>query len=158
MIDQAIADLKKAVALAPDFPDAWNTLGIAHGMKGSCGPAMMEFDRAIALKPDFAEAYVNRGLAYLNCSGNSGRAIEDFTKAITLDPGLAKAHLLRGIVLRMKGSFDEAIADLTRAIQFARQCAISSVFSAVLRAERILYFILVLVCTYNSKAVPVCCS
>jgi protein O-mannosyl-transferase len=115
--DSGIVDLLRAVELSPDYPDAWNTLGIAEGMKDAFGKSIGCFDRALSLKPDFVEAYVNRGTARMKGFADIDGAAGDFTQAITLDPSYAKAYLMRGIASGAKGLFDGAIADFTMAIR-----------------------------------------
>lgn len=56
----AIDDLKKAVALAPDFPDAYNNLGSAYGMNNQHKEAFDAFAKALELKPGYPQAM--RGL------------------------------------------------------------------------------------------------
>ena len=56
----AIDYLKKAVALAPDFPDAYNNLGSAYGMNNQHKEAFDAFAKALELKPTYPQAL--RGL------------------------------------------------------------------------------------------------
>jgi len=52
----AIDDLKKAVTLAPDFPDAYNNLGSAYGMNNQHKEAFDAFAKALELKPGYPHA------------------------------------------------------------------------------------------------------
>jgi tetratricopeptide (TPR) repeat protein len=116
-VEPALADLREAVRLGPDAPDAWNTLGIANGMSGSCDTSFFDFGRALALKPDFPEAYVNRAYAWIQCFKEFDRARNDCSRALALDPGMQKAWLLRGMAGFMRGDNVGAIPDLDKAIK-----------------------------------------
>ena len=60
---EALASYDKAIALKPDFAEAYNNRGIALRNMNRPEEALASCDRAIALKPDYAEAYSNRGNA-----------------------------------------------------------------------------------------------
>jgi tetratricopeptide (TPR) repeat protein len=120
---QALPDLREATRLAPGAADAWNTLGIAGAMTGSCDSSLVCFNRAIQLKADFAEAYVNRGYAWMNCFKQFDRAQEDFSKALELDPHFQRAWLLRGIAGSMSNNHATSVTDLSRAIELDSRSA-----------------------------------
>ena len=50
-----------AIALKPDFAEAYNNRGNALWDLQRPVEALASYDKAIALKPDYAEAYDNRG-------------------------------------------------------------------------------------------------
>ncbi|WP_158554686.1 tetratricopeptide repeat protein [Methylovirgula sp. 4M-Z18] len=121
--DQAVADLKKAVALNPDAAPvlklnlfaAYTGRGtdrMAHGQPQS---AVDDFTQAITLDPQSATAFNNRGDAY-NMMEEYGQAIQDLTKSIELDRNYAVAYLNRGVSYIKMHQPDQAIKDLTRAI------------------------------------------
>ena len=76
----AITEYDKAIALDPDFIDAYNNRGWAYGSKGEMDQAIADFDRAIELNPDDAEAYNNKGLSKLNL-GQKDSGCLDLSKA-----------------------------------------------------------------------------
>ncbi len=78
--DSAIEAYTNAIALDPNFVQAYNNRGSAYINKGQYDRAIEDYSKAIALDPNYAEAYNNRGLTYA-LSGNMGRAISDFQKA-----------------------------------------------------------------------------
>ena len=61
----AIEDYDEAVALKPDYAEAYNNRGIAYGEKGEHAWAIQDYDEAIALKPDLAGTYYPRGVTWL---------------------------------------------------------------------------------------------
>jgi protein O-GlcNAc transferase len=69
---EAIRELKKAVALKPDYPDLHNYLGIAYGNKGMSDDAIEEFETALKINPYYMKARLNLALALYEC----GRYLE----------------------------------------------------------------------------------
>ena len=59
--DEALASYDKAIALKPDYAEAYNNRGNALSELKRHEEALASYDKAIALKPDYAEAYNNRG-------------------------------------------------------------------------------------------------
>jgi len=84
--DLAIADYDRAIALNPEFAEAYNYRGKAYFQKGDHDAAMPDLDRAIALNPEYAGAYANRGLV-LGWEGKKERAAADFREVLALRPG-----------------------------------------------------------------------
>jgi tetratricopeptide (TPR) repeat protein len=78
--DRAIEDYNKAIALNPNYAEAYYNRGNAYYFKGQYDRAIEEFNKAIALNPNDATAYNNRGLAY-GKKGHYDRAISDFQRA-----------------------------------------------------------------------------
>jgi len=113
--EQAIADYDQAIALQPDYAEAYNNRGIAYGAKGDLAHAIADFDQVIALDRDDAEVYNNRGIAYA-AKGDFARAIADYDQAIALKPDLAEAYNNRGTAYYDKGDLGRAIIDYDRAI------------------------------------------
>lgn len=80
--DQAIDDLKKAIALFPDLGDAYGNLGAAYLKKAEWDSAITAFNKVISLSvsagkvPD-ARAYQGRGMAYEGM-GEFGKAAENY--------------------------------------------------------------------------------
>jgi len=112
---QAIADYDQAIALDPDFAEAYSNRGSAYADKGDLDHAIADYDQAIALKPDFAKAYYNRGVTY-DEKGDLDHAIADYDQAIALKPDYADAYNNRGVDYAAKGDLDHAIADFDQAI------------------------------------------
>lgn len=69
---EAIRELKKAIALKPDYPDLHNYLGIAYGNKGMTDDAIEEFETALKINPYYMKARLNLALALYDC----GRYVE----------------------------------------------------------------------------------
>ena len=61
--EEALASYDKAIALKPDYAEAYNNRGNALMDLKRPEEALASYDKAIALKPDYAEAYNNRGNA-----------------------------------------------------------------------------------------------
>ena len=74
--NSAVAHFQKALALKPDYAEAFNNLGVAHFYQGQINEALASYDSAIALQPDFADAHWNRALANLL----AGRLKEGFVE------------------------------------------------------------------------------
>jgi Flp pilus assembly protein TadD len=63
-MDEAIRELKKALAIKPDYPDLHNYLGIAYGNSGMVDDAVHEFEVALKINPYYAKARLNLALLY----------------------------------------------------------------------------------------------
>ena len=86
-----LADLNKAVDLAPDFAYTYYNRGnVLSGLK-DYRAAIENYDKAIAIEPLLAEAYYNRGLTYIYL-GENARGVADLSKAGEL--GLYSAYNL----------------------------------------------------------------
>ena len=90
----AEAELKRAVALAPDDADALYMLGVARASQGDLAQAVDLTRKALKLDP--RNAYVYRWLAsYLMPLGRLDEAEQAIAKAIELEPkGIYNHHLL----------------------------------------------------------------
>jgi len=69
---EAIRELKKAIALKPDYPDLHNYLGIAYGNNGMADDAIEEFETSLKINPYYLKARLNLALALYDC----GRFLE----------------------------------------------------------------------------------
>jgi TolB-like protein/Tfp pilus assembly protein PilF len=86
--DRAISLFEKALALDPEYAEAWAGLGGAHELKG----------------------------AFLNLPEHLEKAIEYERRALTLEPNLGEAYTWLGAALLALRRIDEAIVTLERAI------------------------------------------
>lgn len=69
---EAIRELKKAIALNPDYPDLHNYLGIAYGNNGMVDDSIEEFEISLKINPYYLKARLNLALTLYDC----GRYIE----------------------------------------------------------------------------------
>jgi predicted O-linked N-acetylglucosamine transferase (SPINDLY family) len=89
--DEAIVACHRAIALEPDFAQAYYNLGNALREVGRLDEAIVAYDRVIALKPEFTEAHNNLGNA-LREVGRLDEALAAYRRAIALEGELAGAH------------------------------------------------------------------
>ena len=88
--DLAINNLKDAIKIKSNNPEAYNNIGLAFFSKGYLLDSINCYKKAINIKPDFEEAYNNMGDA-LSEKGELYLAIKSFKKAIKLKPDYEKA-------------------------------------------------------------------
>jgi len=123
-MDEAIACLRKAIALDPKLANAHYNLGVALQAKGQVDEAIACYQKAIDLEPENAMAH--SGLGFVRrAKGQIDEAIACFRKAISLDPKLAQAHNILGAVLAGKGQLDEASACFRKVIDLEPENAMA---------------------------------
>jgi len=64
MLDEAIAEFKKAIQINPNDAMAHNNLGNAYANKGMLDQAIAECKKAIQINPNYATAHMNLAVAY----------------------------------------------------------------------------------------------
>jgi Tfp pilus assembly protein PilF len=84
-LDAAIAEYKRVVELKPDYPQAYNNLGVALKRKGELAQAAENFNRALERQPDFGAALSNRGWVFAE-QNKWTDARRDFERALKINP------------------------------------------------------------------------
>ena len=118
-LDAAHKQLKEALRVSPGHSRATCRLAELLLARGDVEQAQQSLNGLIELDPTIAEAYSLRGQARIRQSPRpdlSG-AIKDLSRAIQLDPALGTAYFQRGVANYESHRFEEAIADLSRAIE-----------------------------------------
>ena len=105
--DDAVENYKKAIALKPDFAEAYNNLGATLYDLDKLEEALKYINQAILLKPKYPEAYF--GLANtLKDLRRLEEAFINYEKAIILKPDYAEAHHNWGRALLLNNEFEKA--------------------------------------------------
>lgn len=113
--DAAIANFDKALALNPNYAEAYNSRGEARSRLRDYEGAIKDYNQAITLDPKLAIAYSNRGASY-HRSGKYKEAIKDYGQSIALDPDFTAVYSNRGAAYHKLGKKEEAINDYNKSI------------------------------------------
>ncbi len=122
-LDDAIADLNKAITLKPTEYQAFVNLAQAYRRQGDLERAMEQLDLAVANKPTLDQLYRLRARLHVERK-EPAAAIEDFDTAIRLAG--ANSHLLaddyveRGRLLLLAIKHQEALASLDAALKLRK--------------------------------------
>ena len=104
----------KAIAIKPDFANAWHGRGHVLNDIGYYSEAVEAYDKAIAINPNDPDRRYNRGIS-LSKLGQYSDAVASYDKVLTLKPGYADTWHLRGICFSKLGQYSEAIASFEKA-------------------------------------------
>ena len=95
-LDEALASYARAIALKPDYADAYNNRGNTLRDLGRLDEALASYDKAIALQSNYAEALSNRGGALVDLKRHED-AVASYAAALAIAPDLMPAR--QGIVM-----------------------------------------------------------
>jgi len=105
--EKAIADLERAVALRPEFPEAWSDLGEARKAKLDDEGALQAFRKAVELNPEDAVSLTRLGSKLLE-TGKAHDAVAPLQHAVRLDPNDPTALNALQLALRKDGQREQA--------------------------------------------------
>ena len=114
--DEAIYQLRRAVALAPAYADAYYNLGIALAQHGDFAEAIEQYRTVLKLKPSYPNVHFYLAVALAN-SGQRDEAISHYRQALRADPDNATTHNNLGNLLADRGLLDEAMAEYQEAVR-----------------------------------------
>ncbi len=131
---EAIDAYCKAIALQPDFPDAYVNLGVLVLSLGQRQEAIALFRRAIELNPHHALAHGNLGKA-LHDDGQLDAAVEAYRAALALHPGSTETLMNFGAALldRQDWSGAETLTRQALALRPDSVLALANLGTALLR-------------------------
>lgn len=122
----AVAPLQEAVALDPQYDQAWAALADTYMLipeyrggeiKEYIPLARQAAERAMALNPDSARALTTLANIKAQYDYDFAGANADFARAIELEPGYATAHQWYAEILAAQRRFDEALEQADLAIE-----------------------------------------
>ena len=82
---EAVRELKKSIAVNPDYPDLHNYLGIAYGNSGMVDDSIEEFEIALKINPYYLKARLNLGLALYD-QGRYAEAHNQIERVLSVQP------------------------------------------------------------------------
>jgi tetratricopeptide (TPR) repeat protein len=116
LVDGAVVQYQKALALWPESANAHGGLGNALFQKGEGNQAIIHYQKALESKPDFAGVHNNLGYCLL-VMGRVDEAAVHYQKAVELCPqspvyhsGLGNAFLRKGLVDEAMVQYQESLA------------------------------------------------
>jgi len=117
---KAIEAWDEAIALKPDFYQAWANRGVALASSGRYTEALASYDQALAIAPDAHDTWSNRGIALRNLDRNED-ALASYDQALALKPDYLEAQINRCVVLVALKRLQEALQGYTQVVSLAPQ-------------------------------------
>jgi tetratricopeptide (TPR) repeat protein len=114
-LDDALADVERAMALDPKFPSAYANAAAAHRLRKDTGKAKEAAGKAIALGPELPYGYGELGRVLRDLKDNEG-ALALFAKSIEKSRQYAPGYNQAGLTLLDMGRDGEAQAILARGV------------------------------------------
>jgi tetratricopeptide (TPR) repeat protein len=114
---EAIKNFDKAIALDPNYRDAYDQRGNLRGRHGDFTGAIADFQQAVRISPDLAPGHYNLGHAYYFI-GDLENSSKELEIALGLDPNFATAYFIRGLVRHAQGHNAEATNDFRKSLGF----------------------------------------
>lgn len=104
----AVNAYEEAIALAPDYYEAWNGKADALNRAQRFTEALAASDKALAQNPDYIQGWINRGYILYNL-GRTDDELKAYEQAISIDPSSPDAWFNKGYSLAGMKRYDEAI-------------------------------------------------
>jgi tetratricopeptide (TPR) repeat protein len=114
-LEEAMAELKQAVATDPTLAIAYNNLGTVYEEKGMLDEAISEYKKALSINPEYSKAAANLSDAYSK-KGSLDDPLSQYQKVLAANPDNAEAHYKLGMMYSTKGRLEEAIFHFRQAI------------------------------------------
>ena len=114
--EPALKAFQRAIALAPEFAEAYHNLSIIFRERGKLKHALDCCRKALSIQPEYAEALNHAGIIRAQL-GHSEEALRCYRKAIETNPGYADAHYNLGNLLRKMGHYKQALDAYKTAVQ-----------------------------------------
>ncbi len=110
----AQAEWEKAVAIKPDYAEAWSKLGLLHSQLNQLDAAINAYNQALKANDKDAPNHYYLGLLYetRNVDKDLERAEAQYRRAIELQPGLVNAYYRLALVIRLRGGKTDDALDL----------------------------------------------
>lgn len=134
-LDAALADLDRAVALAPDNLGIRIIRGTVHGLRRNYAQAVTDLEHVVSRDPSQMEAWLRLGESQHELRDYDA-AVASFTRATDLDSSSTEALLGRGKALHKKRRFDDAIADYVRATKLVEDSSEVDRYRAAAAAKK----------------------
>jgi tetratricopeptide (TPR) repeat protein len=115
-LDEAIDELKAAIAINDKIADLHLLLGFAYRLKGENDLAVDELLAAYALNPQDPDIPTEITFAYSN-EGQFGKAAQYAEDAVKIDPTSPKLRGNLGVMYYKNNEMDKAIAELALAVR-----------------------------------------
>lgn len=125
--DQAIAALKKAVEIFPDYYDALEALGIEDVKTGRYDDAIPLLTHAVQINKRSPRCMYGLGVAYLKLN-RLQEAVEWLEKSSQLEPNSANTQMMLGLAYGTGGALDKSEAALKKALQIGGMAAAEAHF------------------------------
>ena len=113
--ENAAAEFTQAIAIVPEYADAYLGRGKARRLSGQSQAALEDFSAAIARDATLDAAYTARGTLLLE-RGDITEALTDFNRSIGLRP-TADAYYQRGVAYQRLGQPQNAVNSYRLAIE-----------------------------------------
>ena len=114
--DLARDEMKKALAVNPDYKEACYAVGMFYGYEDNYPVAKVWMDKAVAMDPGFLLAHKWRGIICGEMAQYED-AVRSFDAAILLDPMNADLYVRRAKMSMALGRVDDALRDLNFAYE-----------------------------------------
>ncbi|MEG4580244.1 tetratricopeptide repeat protein [Microcoleus sp. MON1_C5] len=112
----AIATYTQAIALNPNYAQAYHNRGNARSKLGDNQGAVADYNQALRINPNYAKAYYNRGISRSELGDNQG-AVADYNQALRINPNYVLAYNNRGLARFKLGDKQGAVADYNKALR-----------------------------------------
>ncbi len=113
-----LADLFKAVEIAPNYYLAHYEIGRFHNNQWQFSIGLLDLNKALSLKPDFAPAYAERAYSHYK-NQKYEQALADVNKSIELAPSDPRSYCTRSLIYLATGKPDPAVEDANKAVRIA---------------------------------------
>ncbi len=135
-LDDAVAHLRKAIAIYPEYLKAMNDLGAYLLSQGKLEEAAAELRKATEVDPKSFNPHLNLGIV-LTRQQKFREAADVLDRALSLDRSSAAAHLYEGVALLGLGEGKRAERELSTAYEAGgAQYALAQFYLGKLYADR----------------------